>query len=110
MHERTAPSLAEHDAPVPLFGWLTEYVSWHEEEHVDDHAPTQLTGFLQQVASLGLVAPDLLLSYTLDPVHNASANAPPPLVVSPHVGTKAGAEVVVNEADVTALGTVPPLS
>ena len=65
--------------------------------------------FVQQVASLGLVAPDLLLSYTRDPVHDASANAALPLVVSPHVGTKAGADVV-NEAEVTALGMVPPLS
>ena len=79
---------------MPLFGWLTEYVSWHEDEQVDDHAPTQLTGFLQQVASLGLVAPDLLLSYTLDPVHNASANAPPPLVIFPHVGMKAALQQV----------------
>jgi len=76
-------------------------------ENVDP--ATQGAGFLQQVASLGLVAPDLLLSYTRDPVHDASANAAPPLVVSPHVGTKAGADVV-NEAEVTALGTVPPLS
>ena len=67
---------------------------------------TQAAAFLQQVASLGLVAPDLLLSYTRDPVHDASANAAPPLVVSPHVGAKD----VVNDADVTALGMVPPLS
>ena len=65
-------------------------------ENVDP--ATQGAGFLQQVASLGLVAPDLLLSYTRDPV--------PPLVFSPHVGAKD----VVNEAEVTALGTVPPLS
>ena len=32
-----------HDVPDPLFGVLTVYVSWHEDEHVDDHAPTQLT-------------------------------------------------------------------
>ena len=73
-------------------------------ENVDP--ATQGAGFLQQVASLGLVAPDLLLSYTRDPVHDASANAAPPLVVSPHVGAKD----VVNDADVTALGMVPPLS
>ena len=66
---------------------------------------TQAAAFLQQVASLGLVAPDLLLSYTRDPVHDASANAPPPLVVSPHVG----ATDVVNEANVTVLGVVTPL-
>jgi hypothetical protein len=73
-------------------------------ENVDP--ATQGAGFLQQVASLGLVALDLLLSYTRDPVHDASANAAPPLVVSPHVGAKD----VVNDADVTALGMVPPLS
>ena len=67
---------------------------------------TQGAGFLQQVASLGLVAPDLLLSYTRDPVHDASANALPPLVVSPHVGTKAD---VMNEAEATVLGVVMPL-
>ena len=72
-------------------------------ENVDP--ATQGAGFLQQVASLGLVAPDLLLSYTRPPVHDASANAAPPLVVSPHVGAKD----VVNEADVTALGVVSPL-
>ena len=76
-------------------------------ENVDP--ATQGAGFLQQAASLGLVALDLLLSYTRDPRHAASANAAPPrLVVSPHVGTKAGAGVV-NEADVTVLGMVTPL-
>ena len=73
-------------------------------ENVDP--ATQGAGFLQQVASLGLVAPDLLLSYTRDPVHDASANALPPLVVSPHVGTKAD---VMNEAEATVLGVVMPL-
>jgi hypothetical protein len=73
-------------------------------ENVDP--ATQGAGFLQQVASLGLVALDLLLSYTRDPVHDTSANAAPPLVVSPHVGAKD----VVNDADVTALGIVPSLS
>jgi hypothetical protein len=40
-------------------------------------------------------------------MHDASANAAPPFVVSPHVGAK---DNVVNDADVTALGMVPPLS
>jgi hypothetical protein len=61
-------------------------------ENVDP--ATQAAAFLQQVASLGLVAPDLLLSYTRDPVHDASANAPPPLAVSPQVGMKAALQHV----------------
>jgi hypothetical protein len=55
---------------------------------------TQAAAFLQQVASLGLMSPDLLLSYTRDPVHDASANAPPPLAVSPQVGVKAALQQV----------------
>ena len=70
---------------------------------------TQVAAFEQHVASLGLVAADLLLSYNWDPVHDASTNAPPPRVVSPHVGTKTAADVV-NEVEVTVLGVVPPLS
>ena len=48
---------------------------------------------LQQLASLGVVVADLVASYTrAAPVasHEASANAPPPSVISPHVATKAG--------------------
>ena len=70
-------------------------------ENVD--SATQGAGFLQQIASLGLVAPDLLLSYTRDPVHDASANVLPPLVISPHVGRKA----VSNETEVTVLIVAP---
>ena len=45
---------------------------------------------LQQLASLGVVAADVVASYTrAAPVasHEASANAPPPFVISPHVAT-----------------------
>ena len=99
VHDVFTPALHVESAAHVLHGAVPAV------ENVDP--ATQGAGFLQQVASLGLVALDLLLSYTRDPVHDASANAAPPLVVSPHVGTKAA---VVNEAEVTALGTVPPLS
>jgi hypothetical protein len=40
---------------------------------------------LQQLASLGEVVAAVVLSYTLDPVHEA--NSPPPSVISPQVAT-----------------------
>ena len=46
---------------------------------------------LQQLPSLGAVAAALVLSYTRPEVQDESANAPPPLVISPHVATKGAA-------------------
>ena len=112
--EHGATPEAENDVPAAQATWQTvSAVLVHEvftpAPHVESAAQvsqgafpvaekvdpaTQAAAFLQQVVSLGLVAPDLLLSYTRDPVHDASANAPPPLAVSPQVGMKAALQQV----------------
>ena len=53
--------------------------------------PVSPLASLQQLASSGEVVAALVVSYTLDPVHEASAKGPPPSVISPQVATNAPA-------------------
>ena len=61
---------------------------------------------LQQFASEGEVAAALVLSYTLDPVHEAKA--PPPSVISLQVATN-GAGTIVPVRGVAKYNGVAPL-